>query len=116
MLDHPTSVRGAPTRRPLTRIAKTVTSSCSPYADESKRHDPATRCGRAKCNSAPMRLSCTATKFGDMSVLRQFVLAASVLLFSLSASSQVPLADLAKPPASATHYVIQSTGGKHGDS
>jgi len=49
-------------------------------------------------------------------VLRKFVLAASVLLFSFSASSQVPVTDLAKPPANATHYIIQSTGGKHGDS
>jgi imidazolonepropionase-like amidohydrolase len=49
-------------------------------------------------------------------VLRQFVLAASVLLFSISASSQVPVTELAKPPADATHYIIQSTGGKHGDS
>ena len=49
-------------------------------------------------------------------MLRQFVLAASVLLFSISASSQVPVTDLAKPPAGATHYIIQSTGGKHGDS
>src|SRR6185503_534978 len=29
---------------------------------------------------------------------------------------QVPVAELAKPPASARHFVIQSTGGKHGDS
>ena len=49
-------------------------------------------------------------------MLRKFVLAASVLLFSFSASSQVPVTDLAKPPANATHYIIQSTGGKHGDS
>ena len=30
--------------------------------------------------------------------------------------AQVPVADLAKPPADARHFVIQSTGGKHGDS
>jgi imidazolonepropionase-like amidohydrolase len=29
---------------------------------------------------------------------------------------QVPVSDLAKPPADARHYVIQSIGGKHGDS
>jgi imidazolonepropionase-like amidohydrolase len=29
---------------------------------------------------------------------------------------QVPAGDLAKPPANARHFVIQSTGGKHGDS
>src|SRR3954471_23566254 len=33
-----------------------------------------------------------------------------------SAIAQVPQADLAKPPATARHFVIQSTGGKHGDS
>ena len=30
--------------------------------------------------------------------------------------AQVPVAELEKPPASARHYVIESTGGKHGDS
>ncbi|HYJ39788.1 MAG TPA: amidohydrolase family protein [Steroidobacteraceae bacterium] len=49
-------------------------------------------------------------------MLRKFVLAALVLAYSLSASAQVSVTDLAKPPASATHYIIQSTGGKHGDS
>ena len=33
-----------------------------------------------------------------------------------SALAQVPEAELAKPPADARHFVIQSTGGKHGDS
>ena len=33
-----------------------------------------------------------------------------------SALAQVPAAELAKPPADARHFVIQSTGGKHGDS
>src|SRR5882672_9434713 len=33
-----------------------------------------------------------------------------------SALAQVPTAELAKPPANARHFVIQSTGGKHGDS
>jgi len=32
------------------------------------------------------------------------------------AAAQVPVTELAKPPASARHFVIQSTGGKHGDS
>ena len=39
----------------------------------------------------------------------QLLLAASVL-------GQVPAAQLATPPANARHFVIQSTGGKHGDS
>src|SRR5262245_54224986 len=30
--------------------------------------------------------------------------------------AQVPTADLARPPAGTRHFVIQSTGGKHGDS
>ncbi|HKB11532.1 MAG TPA: amidohydrolase family protein [Vicinamibacterales bacterium] len=42
------------------------------------------------------------------------------LSLSLAASSalfaQVPASELAKPPANARHFVIQSTGGKHGDS
>ena len=33
-----------------------------------------------------------------------------------AALAQVPAAQLAKPPANARHFVIQSTGGKHGDS
>ena len=33
-----------------------------------------------------------------------------------AALAQVPAADLAKPPATARHFVIQSPGGKHGDS
>jgi imidazolonepropionase-like amidohydrolase len=33
-----------------------------------------------------------------------------------SALTQVPAAELAKPPANARHFIIQSTGGKHGDS
>src|SRR3954462_2108202 len=33
-----------------------------------------------------------------------------------SAIAQVPQEDLAKPPAPARHFIIQSTGGKHGDS
>src|SRR5579864_4307845 len=35
---------------------------------------------------------------------------------SLIALTQVPASELAKPPANARHFVIQSTGGKHGDS
>jgi imidazolonepropionase-like amidohydrolase len=41
------------------------------------------------------------------------------LLATFAASvgmAQVPAAELAKPPANARHFVIQSTGGKHGDS
>lgn len=44
------------------------------------------------------------------------VIAAVAGLSSAAALAQVPVAELAKPPADARHYVIQSTGGKHGDS
>lgn len=37
-------------------------------------------------------------------------------VLATAAAAQVATADLAKPPANATHYVIESTGGKHGDS
>src|SRR5436309_1650556 len=34
----------------------------------------------------------------------------------LAARAQTPVAELMKPPTNAQHFVIQSTGGKHGDS
>ena len=37
------------------------------------------------------------------------------LLAAVSAWAQTPTAELAKPPADARHWVILSTGGKHGD-
>jgi imidazolonepropionase-like amidohydrolase len=37
-------------------------------------------------------------------------------LVSSIATAQVPVADLAKPPSDARHYLIESSGGKHGDS
>jgi imidazolonepropionase-like amidohydrolase len=49
-------------------------------------------------------------------VLRTFSCGALLLALSTFASAQVSVSDLAKPPATATHYVIQSTAGKHGDS
>ena len=49
-------------------------------------------------------------------MLRKVVLAGYLLTLSSWAAAQVPTAELAKPPADATHYVISSTGGKHGDS
>jgi len=39
-----------------------------------------------------------------------------IFLLATCAWSQVPTADLARPPASAQHFLIQSTAGKHGDS
>jgi imidazolonepropionase-like amidohydrolase len=40
------------------------------------------------------------------------------VLFAISAplAAQVPTAELMKPPANARHFIIESTGGKHGDS
>ena len=46
---------------------------------------------------------------------RLFVLAGLTMAVA-SALAQVPAGELAKPPAEARHFVIQSTGGKHGDS
>src|SRR5580704_5381739 len=39
-----------------------------------------------------------------------------ISLFSSLSLAQVPAADLYTPPADAHHFVIESTGGKHGDS
>ena len=47
--------------------------------------------------------------------MRRFAVLAAALL-ATSALAQTPVADLAKPPADARHFIIQSTGGKHGDS
>jgi imidazolonepropionase-like amidohydrolase len=49
-------------------------------------------------------------------VSRKLLLAALGFTLSSAILAQVPTAELAKPPAGATHYIIQSTGGKHGDS
>ncbi len=49
-------------------------------------------------------------------MIRNLVTGAMLVALSSSALAQVPKEQLAKPPATATHYLIQSTGGKHGDS
>ena len=46
----------------------------------------------------------------------RFILGCLVALLSSISSAQVPATDLAKPPAGARHFVIESTGGTHGDS
>ena len=48
--------------------------------------------------------------------MHRIVMSAWLTAAVASAFAQVPAADLAKPPSSARHFVIQSTGGKHGDS
>jgi imidazolonepropionase-like amidohydrolase len=47
---------------------------------------------------------------------RKHLLNCLIVLVSSAAWAQVPTAELAKPPANARHYLIQSTAGKHGDS
>ncbi len=42
--------------------------------------------------------------------------AAGVMALATASLAQVPVAELAKPPADARHFIIESTGGKHGDS
>lgn len=49
-------------------------------------------------------------------MLAKSTLACLAMLLSSTALAQTPTDQLAKPPADAKHYVIQSTGGKHGDS
>src|SRR5436309_4179592 len=39
-----------------------------------------------------------------------------LLFAALITAAQVPAADLVRPPAGARHFLIVSTGGKHGDS
>ena len=46
----------------------------------------------------------------------RFLAAGLAALFATSALAQTPTADLAKPPPGAIHFIIESTGGKHGDS
>ena len=51
-----------------------------------------------------------------MGIDRTVVLATIASIASSVVLAQVPASELAKPPANARHFVIQSTGGKHGDS
>ena len=46
-------------------------------------------------------------------MLRKSCFVGVLVAFSSAALAQVPVEQLAKPPANATHYIIQSTGGKH---
>ncbi|HJZ70618.1 MAG TPA: amidohydrolase family protein [Vicinamibacterales bacterium] len=48
--------------------------------------------------------------------MHRILVALSVASAAVSVLAQVPVTELAKPPANARHFVIQSTGGKHGDS
>ena len=48
--------------------------------------------------------------------MRRSLVLAGLTLAVTSVLAQVPASELAKPPAEARHFPIQSTGGKHGDS
>ena len=48
--------------------------------------------------------------------MRRLLVFAGLTLAVTSVLAEVPASDLAKPPAEARHFVVQSTGGKHGDS
>ncbi len=48
-----------------------------------------------------------------MMLLKTALLASAI---TSAATAQVAATDLAKPPATARHFIIESTGGKHGDS
>jgi imidazolonepropionase-like amidohydrolase len=58
---------------------------------------------------------CSGILFREAAVLRKYSIALTFLTLSSLALAQVPKEQLAKPPANATHYIIQSTGSKHGD-
>lgn len=46
----------------------------------------------------------------------ELVVCCLICLLASVSSAQVPTAELLKPPADARHFIIESTGGKHGDS
>lgn len=46
----------------------------------------------------------------------KFVLGCIAAALSSTVLAQVPASELAKPPADARHFIIESTGGKHGES
>ena len=48
--------------------------------------------------------------------MHRLVMSGWLIAAAVTAFAQVPASELAKPPANARHFVIQSTGGKHGDS
>jgi imidazolonepropionase-like amidohydrolase len=60
--------------------------------------------------------SCTVYHSLGVMMRNKIVLGCLLSLFCSISLAQVPTADLAKPPADARHFLIESTGGKHGDS
>src|SRR4029453_2293917 len=51
-----------------------------------------------------------------MQMRRSLIPAALAAIAISTPLAQAPVADLLKPPANARHFVIQSTGGRHGES
>src|SRR6478609_5449544 len=47
---------------------------------------------------------------------RQVIVLALCAALTSVVAGQTPVQDLAKPPATARHFIIQSTGGRHGES
>ena len=71
-----------------------------------RHYDPTARLAQVCCGQTFPR---------GFTVLHK-VLCGLIILVSSAALAQTPTAELLEPPADARHYVIQSTGGKHGDS
>jgi hypothetical protein len=61
---------------------------------------------RAKLNPPPL----------EDRMLRRILCVALLSILSFATHAQVVKSALAQPPASATHYIIQSTAGRHGES
>src|SRR5687767_2357942 len=61
-------------------------------------------------------LSYARTFRGRSSMLRRTLCIVLLTGCSWASNAQVPKSELAKPPASATHYIVQSTAGPHGES
>src|SRR5205814_10447083 len=53
---------------------------------------------------------------GDVQIRRHVLIGLLTAVISSAVWAQVPASDLATPPADARHFIIQSTGGRHGES
>src|SRR6185503_7433507 len=100
--------------------------TCANWSLQRARTNPDPRLSRGSSGHRPMlgisrrRPAHAARTLYSLLMHRTFfslaIAAAIATASSTSGSGQVPTAELARPPADARHYVIQSTGGKHGDS
>src|SRR5437868_14542571 len=66
--------------------------------------------------TGPGRRRDRAGSCGKIAMYAKLSMVAVAALFATTALAQTPAAQLAKPPAEARHFIIESTGGKHGDS